>query len=98
LTPVLVRKRSGDLCFCVDYRKLNNVMKKDCFPQLQIKDTWTLLAGAKWLFTVDLNDMLLAGGSASWWQENFAFLTNQGLWQFILLSFRLCNIPRLLSA
>jgi hypothetical protein len=29
---VLVRKKNGELHFCVDYRKRNNVAKKDCFP------------------------------------------------------------------
>jgi hypothetical protein len=28
---VLVRKRNGELCFCMDYRKLNDVTKKDCY-------------------------------------------------------------------
>jgi hypothetical protein len=28
---ILVRK-NGDLCFCMDYRKLNGVIRKDLFP------------------------------------------------------------------
>lgn len=30
--PVLVRKKDGTLCWCVDYRALNTVTKKDVFP------------------------------------------------------------------
>jgi hypothetical protein len=36
-SPVtLVRKKNGELSFCVDYRKLNTVTKKDCFLLPQI--------------------------------------------------------------
>jgi hypothetical protein len=32
-SPVfIVWKENGDLCFCIDYRKLNDVTRKDCFP------------------------------------------------------------------
>jgi hypothetical protein len=54
---VLIRKKNGDLRFCVDYRKLNDVTKKVCFPLLRIDDTLDTFAGAKW--------QLLAGGTAS---------------------------------
>jgi hypothetical protein len=36
---VLVRKKNGELRFCVDYRKLRDVTKKDCFPLPRIDDT-----------------------------------------------------------
>jgi hypothetical protein len=54
LSPVvLVRKKHGELRFCVDYRKLD-VTKKDCFPLPRINDTLDTLAGAKWFSTLDL--------------------------------------------
>jgi hypothetical protein len=90
---VLVRKKNGDLRFCVDYRKLNDVTKKDCFPLSRIDDTLDTLAGAKWFSTLDLK--------SGYWQvalhpddkEKTAFSTGQGLWQFTAMPFRLCNAP-----
>jgi hypothetical protein len=50
---VLVRKKNGDLHFCVDYRELN-VRKKVCFPLPRTDDTLDTLAGAKRFSNVDL--------------------------------------------
>jgi hypothetical protein len=41
----------------VDYRKLNEVTKKDCFPLPWINDTLNTLAGAKWFSTLNLKSM-----------------------------------------
>jgi hypothetical protein len=47
-----MRKYNGEVRFCVDYRKLNNVTK-NCFP-LPLIDNLDTLAGAKWFSTLDL--------------------------------------------
>jgi hypothetical protein len=90
---VLVRNKNGELRFCVDYRKLNNVTNKDCFPLPRIDDTLDTLDGAKWFSTLDLR--------RGYWQvdvhpddrEKTAFSTGQGLWQFTVLPYGLCNAP-----
>jgi hypothetical protein len=43
---VIIHKKSGDLRFCVDCRKLN-VTKEDCCPLPRIDNTLDTLAGAK---------------------------------------------------
>ena len=51
---VLVRKKNGATRFCVDYRKLNNITRKDSYPLPRIDDTMEALQGATWFSTLDL--------------------------------------------
>lgn len=90
---VLVRKRDGGLRFCIDYRKLNEVTRKDAYPLPRIDDALDCLSKACWFSTLDL--------ASGYWQvevdpkdkEKTAFITRQGLFEFNVLSFGLCNSP-----
>ena len=51
---VLVKKKDGSSWFCIDFRCLNSVTRKDAHPLPHIDDTLDALSGAQWFSTIDL--------------------------------------------
>lgn len=51
---VLVRKKNGDLRFCVDYRKLNQITLNDSHPLPLISDLLDSVKDAKYFSLLDL--------------------------------------------
>ena len=86
-------ERGGSFRFCIDYRKVNAVSRKDAYPLPRIDDILDTLAGSKWFSALDL----LSG----YWQvevspedrEKTAFCTHEGLFEFRIMPFGLCNAP-----
>ena len=51
---VLVKKKNGKMRFCVDYRKLNKVTKRDAYSLPRIDEILDSLGKAKWFTSFDL--------------------------------------------
>ncbi len=77
----------------MDYRRLNDVTRKDAQPLPRIDDTLNALSGARYFSTLDL--------ASGYWQVEVspidryktAFTTQCRLYQFTVMSFGLCNAP-----
>ncbi len=89
----LVLKKDATTTFCVDYRKLNEVTRKDSYPLPRINDIFDVFHGVKWFCTLDLK--------SGYWQvevscpdrEKATFTIGSGLWQFTVMPLELCNAP-----
>ena len=90
---VLVPKKDGSLRFCVDFRRLNSITRKDVYPLPRVDDILDTLGNARYFTTLDL--------ASGYWQvpldddarPKTAFTTHQGLYEFVRMPFGLCNAP-----
>ena len=63
---VIVRKPDGSARFCIDYRKLNKVTKKDVYPLPRIDDILDHLGNKSYFTTLDM--------ASGYWQIQFSNL------------------------
>ena len=90
---ILVRKRDGSTRFCIDYRKVNSVTRKDAYPLPRVDDILDTLGGSKWFSTLDLKSGYWQVKVDSSSREKTAFTTSEGLYEFKVMPFGLCNAP-----
>eukprot|EP00731_Ephydatia_muelleri_P017953 Em0010g1051a len=90
---VLAKKHDGTTRFCVDYRKVNEVTRKDAYPLPRVDDTLDTLVGSKFFTTLDLASGYWQVEVAPEDQPKTAFTTPEGLYQFKVMPFGLCNAP-----
>ena len=93
-SPVLlVPKKDGSIRFCVDYRKLNSITRRDAHPLPLIQDVFDQVSGSTIFSTLDLR--------SGYWQvpmstdsiQKTAFTCHLGLFEFTRMPFGLTNAP-----
>lgn len=90
---VIVPKPDGSNRFCTDYRKLNTITKKDNHPLPRTDEMIEKFAGSQWFSSIDL--------ASGYWQvemderdkEKTAFITSEGIYEYNVMPFGLCNAP-----
>jgi len=89
----LVKKKDGTFRFCIDYRRVNAVSKKDAYPIPDIQDALDNLRGSRYFATIDLLSGYWQLGMTDRAKERSAFCTRCGLFHFTRMPFRLSGAP-----
>ena len=89
---VLVRKKDGSLCFCIEFRRLNSLTVKDSHPLPRICETLESLAGAAHYTSIDMNSGFWQVSMDEESKQYTAFtLGSMGLYECKSMPFGLCN-------
>ena len=93
-TVVLVRKKDGGLCFCIDFQHLNTCMKKDSYLLPQIQEALESLVDAGHFSCLDLKSRLWQIRMDEVSRQYTAFTVgNLGFFECDRMPFGLCNAP-----
>ena len=72
---------------------MNDVTRKDAYPIPRVDDTIDTLSGSTWFMTLDLKSGYWQVEVAGEHREKTAFCTQEGLFEFNVMPFGLCNAP-----
>ena len=91
---MMVKKADGKYRFCIDFRKLNAISKKDAYPLPNMIDILSQLHSAKYISKIDLNSAFNQIPLEESCQEYTAFtVPGRGLFQYVRMPFGLTGAP-----
>jgi hypothetical protein len=88
-----IQKKYGSLRLCIDYRGLNVLMVKDRMPLPLISEALDRLAKAKLYTKLDIKEAYHNLRIAEGDEWKMAFRTKYGLYEYLVILFRLTNAP-----
>ncbi len=74
---VLQRKKNGNLRFCVDFRRLNDLVELDVYAIPNIQEILPIIRGHRWFAVIDLKDRLFQVDIKEEDKEKTPFFTGQ---------------------
>lgn len=90
---VMVKKKTGDVRLCVDYRALNRKTVRENYPLPRIDDQLDDLAGYNYYSTLDLASGYYQIGIKEADRHKTSFVTPDGQFEFCRMPFGLANAP-----
>ena len=93
-SPIVMVKRNGKYRFCLDFRKVNEVSKKDAYPLPYMSVILDRLRAAKYISTLDLTKAFHQVPLTPESKQITAFtVPGKGLFQFVTMPLGLSNSP-----
>jgi hypothetical protein len=90
---ILIPKKDGSTQFCIDFRKLNDITVKDCYPLPLISKLLDSVQGQKYFSMLEC--------ATGYWQipvhsetrKKLVFICHAGLYKFQRMPFGVTNAP-----
>lgn len=90
---VVVKKKSGDIRLCIDYRKLNTQTVKDSYALPNLEESFSKLTGSKWFTVLDLKSGFYQIEMEEVDKQKTAFVCPLGFFEFNRMPQGITNAP-----
>ena len=93
LAAIVFAKKKGSIRVCVNYRNLNRVTVKNCYPLTFIPEFTDRLVGSTIFTKLDISQAYHQVHMAVGHEYKMTFKTHYGLFEYLVMPFGLTNAP-----